>query len=195
MVLENSPSDHETWSIWCHIGIHVDFTSILPSHTPLVPQALCEANLDLLRLFHQWECYDHGLLERPHQARYLVWERYSGILAAGAGIYECPPVSGMGKKSAGPGIWEESIRYFVLGCRTDPTNAITRISVFRVILVCQGLIFCLWACIYPAWWASWNLPATPHCVGAATEAIMPGAVPGLVGMLWGEEFENSGILW
>ena len=133
--------------------------------------------------------------ERPHHVGYLEGEWYSDILAAGAGISERPPVSGMGKKSAGPGIWEESIRYFVLGCRTDPTNAITRISVFRVILVCQGLIFCLWACIYPAWWASWNLPATPHCVGAATEAIMPGAVPGLVGMLWGEEFENSGILW
>ena len=29
------------------------------------------------------------------------------------------------------------------------------------------------------------MPATPHCAGAATEAIMPGAVPGLVGMLLG----------
>ena len=35
MVFENNPSDHETWSIWCHIGIHVNFTSILHSHTPL----------------------------------------------------------------------------------------------------------------------------------------------------------------
>ena len=25
MVLKNSPSDRETWSIWCHVGIHVDF--------------------------------------------------------------------------------------------------------------------------------------------------------------------------
>jgi hypothetical protein len=60
----NSPSDHETWSIWCHVGIHVDYTSILHSHTPLVPQAWCEANLDSLRLFHQWECLKcngHGL--------------------------------------------------------------------------------------------------------------------------------------
>ena len=39
--------------------------------------------------------------------------------------------------------------------------------------------------MYPAWWASLNVPATPHCAGAATEAIMPGAVPGLVGMLLG----------
>jgi hypothetical protein len=32
--------------------------------TPLVPQASCEANLDRLRLFHQWEylkCNGHGL--------------------------------------------------------------------------------------------------------------------------------------
>ena len=29
----------ETWSIQCHVGIHVDFTSILHSHTPLVAQA------------------------------------------------------------------------------------------------------------------------------------------------------------
>ena len=33
-------SDHETWSIWCHVRIHVDFViSILHSHTQLVPQA------------------------------------------------------------------------------------------------------------------------------------------------------------
>ena len=36
VVFECSPSDHETWSIRCHVGIHVDFTSILHSHTPLV---------------------------------------------------------------------------------------------------------------------------------------------------------------
>ena len=35
---ENSSSDHETWFIWCYVRIHVDFTSILHSHTPLVPQ-------------------------------------------------------------------------------------------------------------------------------------------------------------
>ena len=48
MVFENNLSDHEIWSIRCHVGIHVDFTSILHSPTPLVPQALCEANLDRL---------------------------------------------------------------------------------------------------------------------------------------------------
>ena len=36
---KNNPSDHETWSIQCHVGIHVDFSSILRSLTPLVPQA------------------------------------------------------------------------------------------------------------------------------------------------------------
>jgi hypothetical protein len=39
VVFENSPSDNETRSIRCHVGIHVDFTSILHSHTPLVQQA------------------------------------------------------------------------------------------------------------------------------------------------------------
>ena len=33
VVFGNSPSDHETWTIWCHVGIHVDFTSISHSHT------------------------------------------------------------------------------------------------------------------------------------------------------------------
>ena len=66
-------------------------------------------------------------LERPHQAEYLTGERYSWILVAGAAISERPPVSGMGKKGAGPGIWEESIRYFVLGCRALPANTITQI--------------------------------------------------------------------
>jgi hypothetical protein len=56
VVFENSPSDHETWSIWWHVGIHVDFTSILLSLTPFIPRALCEVNSDRLRLFHQWEC-------------------------------------------------------------------------------------------------------------------------------------------
>ena len=58
------PSDHETWSIWCHVGILVDITPILHSHAPLVPRAQCEANLDRLRLFHQHECLKwigHGL--------------------------------------------------------------------------------------------------------------------------------------
>ena len=29
MILENGPSHHETWSIWCHVRIHIDFTSTL----------------------------------------------------------------------------------------------------------------------------------------------------------------------
>jgi hypothetical protein len=29
IVFENNPSDHETWSIGCHVENHVDFTSIL----------------------------------------------------------------------------------------------------------------------------------------------------------------------
>ena len=32
VVFQNSPSDHEIWSIWCHVGIHVDLTySVGPS--------------------------------------------------------------------------------------------------------------------------------------------------------------------
>jgi hypothetical protein len=38
VVFEKSPSDHETWSIGCHVGTHVDFTFILHSLTPIVPQ-------------------------------------------------------------------------------------------------------------------------------------------------------------
>ena len=33
MVFEKSPNDHETWSIRCHVGIHVDTTSIFHSRT------------------------------------------------------------------------------------------------------------------------------------------------------------------
>ena len=40
MVYENTPSDHETWSIRCHVGIHVNFTFILHSHTPLAPLSI-----------------------------------------------------------------------------------------------------------------------------------------------------------
>ena len=61
VVFENNPSDHETWSVQRHVGTHVethvDFTSILlHALTMLVLQAESEANLDRLRLFHQWEC-------------------------------------------------------------------------------------------------------------------------------------------
>jgi hypothetical protein len=34
VVFENNPSDHETWSVGCHVTIHVDFTSIMHLHTP-----------------------------------------------------------------------------------------------------------------------------------------------------------------
>jgi hypothetical protein len=64
MNFENNHSDHDTWSIWCHVRIHVDFYIILHSHTPLVLQVQCAANLGWLRLFHQWECLKcsgHGL--------------------------------------------------------------------------------------------------------------------------------------
>ena len=48
-----------------NLGSHVAFTSILHSHTPLVPRTQCEAKLDWLPLFHQWKCLKcngHGLL-------------------------------------------------------------------------------------------------------------------------------------
>ena len=64
VVFENGMSDHEMWSIWCHVGVHVDFTSILHSYTPLIPRAECDANSDRLHLFYQWESLkfnDHGL--------------------------------------------------------------------------------------------------------------------------------------
>ena len=56
MVFEKNkvPSDHQTRSIWCHEGIHVDFVSILHSLTPLVRQAYTG---DRRRLFHQRECF------------------------------------------------------------------------------------------------------------------------------------------
>ena len=37
VVFDNS--DHETWSIQWHVGIHIDLTSTLHSHARLVPQA------------------------------------------------------------------------------------------------------------------------------------------------------------
>jgi hypothetical protein len=64
-------------------------------------------------------------LERPHQRRYTSVERHSWNLAGGAAKFQRPPVSGMGKKGPGPGIWEEYIRHFVLGCRALPANAIS----------------------------------------------------------------------
>ena len=76
----NSPSDHTTWSIRCHVGILVDFTfsSILHSLIYIyilrssLKRAWCEvANLDRLRLFHQWECLN---CNRQSRALSLVCE-------------------------------------------------------------------------------------------------------------------------
>jgi hypothetical protein len=67
----------------------------------------------------------HIYLERPHQRRYTSVERHSWNLAGGAAKFQRPPISGMGKKGPGPGIWEEYIRHFVLGCRALPANAIS----------------------------------------------------------------------
>ena len=57
MGFANNPSVHDTLSIRCHVGNHVDFTSILHSHIysigPL--KRSVKANSDRLRLFHQWE--------------------------------------------------------------------------------------------------------------------------------------------
>jgi hypothetical protein len=36
---------------------------------------------------------------------------------------------------------------------------------------------------YRTWWASVKEPGNPHYAGAATEAIMPRVLPGLVGVL------------
>ena len=94
-IFENNPSDHEIWSIWSHARIHVDFTSILHSHTMLVPWASCEANLDRLRLFHQWECFKcngHGLsvscVKRPqvHVTTSLTQVPYNSIKPSHHGI-------------------------------------------------------------------------------------------------------------
>ena len=49
---ENSPSDHVTRSIWYHVGVQLDFTSILHSHTPLVLEAYCKVKLDRTPPFH-----------------------------------------------------------------------------------------------------------------------------------------------
>jgi hypothetical protein len=85
--------------IRCHVGIHVDFTSILLSHTPLVPQGSCEANQARDRLFHQWECLKcndgHGLsvscVRWPKWSRALirlVCEVASTIIFSVVGTYE-----------------------------------------------------------------------------------------------------------
>ena len=69
-ISKNNPSNHETWSTRCHVGILVDFTPISHPHTPLVPQAYCEVKSDRPHLFHQWECSKRtwtGRLRLVHQ--------------------------------------------------------------------------------------------------------------------------------
>ena len=68
------------------VRIHVDFTFVLHSHTPLVPQAWCEANLDRLRLFNQWEwlkCNGHGhsisCVKWPLVPNFWVYETWHKI--------------------------------------------------------------------------------------------------------------------
>ena len=59
-VFKNNSNDHETWSIQCHVEIHVNFTSILHSYTPFIVWN----ELDQFYLLHQWEglkCNGHGL--------------------------------------------------------------------------------------------------------------------------------------
>ena len=60
--LENNPSDHKTWSIRSDVGIHVDFTSILHSHTLLVPQVSYEINTVCLYTHNYDIPWFHSLL-------------------------------------------------------------------------------------------------------------------------------------
>jgi hypothetical protein len=47
VVFENNPSDHERWSIWCHVENHVDFTR-------------CECKMDVKSTwFIIWHQMDH----------------------------------------------------------------------------------------------------------------------------------------
>ena len=48
------------------------FTSISHSHTPLVPQAWCEVNLDRFCFFHQWEWFE------------VQWSRALSLMCEGA---------------------------------------------------------------------------------------------------------------
>ena len=88
-VFENNASDHETWSIRCHVEILVDFTVHLAFtyilHRPLKhSSSVKEANLD--RLFHERECLkcsnDHGL------STSCVWR--SGPSAHHTKLQPCP---------------------------------------------------------------------------------------------------------
>ena len=58
VVFLNNPSDHETRSIRCHVGINVDFTPILHPHAPLVPRTYCECG--------EYPGTPCGILSTPH---------------------------------------------------------------------------------------------------------------------------------
>ena len=56
-------ADHETLHVVCHVGIHVDFSSMIISLDPCTLTFYCGVDLDNLGLFDQWEileCNDHG---------------------------------------------------------------------------------------------------------------------------------------
>jgi hypothetical protein len=60
VVLGNSPSNHETWSIQCHVGIHVDFTSILHSHNIWGTDGVSECKMDAKSTrIPTWHWMDH----------------------------------------------------------------------------------------------------------------------------------------
>ena len=55
--------DHETLFIVCHVGLHVDFSSMKSSSGLQTFTFKCEMNLDGLHPFDQWElldCNGHG---------------------------------------------------------------------------------------------------------------------------------------
>ena len=69
MVFENSPSDRETWSNRCHVGIQVDFISMLHSLLPMRPLLVLMVGrlywgLQMTSSFSIWSCILKGCLER-----------------------------------------------------------------------------------------------------------------------------------
>ena len=55
--------DHETLSIVCYVGLHVDFSSMKSSSGLQAFTFVCEVNFNGLRPFNQWElldCNGHG---------------------------------------------------------------------------------------------------------------------------------------
>ena len=47
VVFDYSPSDHEIWSIWCHVGLHVDFTIHLAVTHSSGPSSVVWSHLEL----------------------------------------------------------------------------------------------------------------------------------------------------